>query len=50
LSSAASKLANKELDAYRNARKDGIQPASTKMKDIQKAVQMSDKAGKALQA
>lgn len=50
LSSAASKLANKELDAYRNARKNGIQPASTKMKDIQKAVQMSDKAGKALQA
>ena len=50
LSSAASKLANKELDAYRNARKNGIQPASTKLKDIEKAVRMSDKAGKALQA
>ena len=50
LSSAANKLTNKELNAYRNARKDGIQPASTKIKDIEKAVRMSDKAGKALQA
>lgn len=50
LSNAASKLVNKELNAYRNARKDGIQPASTKIKDIEKAVRMSDKAGKALQA
>jgi hypothetical protein len=50
LASAANKLANKELDAYRNARKAGIQPASTQMKDINKAVRMSDKAGKALQA
>ena len=50
LASAANKLTNKELDAYRNARKDGIQPASTKLKDIEKAVRMSDKAGKALQA
>ena len=40
----------KELNAYRDARKLGIQPASTKMKDINKAVRMSDKAGKALQA
>lgn len=41
---------NAELNAYRDARKLGIQPASTKMKDIQSAVRMSDKAGKALKA
>lgn len=41
---------NAELNAYKDARKHGIQPASTKMKDIQSAVRMSDKAGKALKA
>lgn len=50
IASAESKKTNSELGAYREARKLGIQPASTKMKDIKKAVQMSDKAGKALQA
>lgn len=40
----------KELNAYRDARKAGIQPASTKMADITKAVRLSDKVGKAVQA
>lgn len=50
VAASAWKKDNAELGAYRDARKLGIQPASTKMKDIQKAVRMSDKAGKALQA
>lgn len=50
VASVESKKTNAELGAYREARKLGIQPASTKMRDIQKAVRMSDKAGKALQA
>lgn len=47
---AISHANDKELDAYRNARKQGIQPASTRMPDIQKAVQLSDKLGKAAKA
>lgn len=39
-----------ELKAYRDARAQGIQPASTKMKDIKKAVEASDKTGKAFVA
>ena len=39
-----------ELSAYRDARKLGIQPASTKMKDIQKAVRASDAIGRAAKA
>lgn len=39
----------KELDAYRSARKDGIQPASTKMKDIQNAVRASEAIGVGVQ-
>ena len=45
-----SKTTNAELSAYRDARKLGIQPASTKMKDIQKAVRLSEKIGRAVQA
>lgn len=45
VAAAASKQTNAELTAYRDARKAGIQPASTKMKDIQKAVRLSDKLG-----
>lgn len=41
---------DKELAAYRNARAQGIQPASTKMKDIKKAVDISEKVGKAYDA
>lgn len=40
----------KELGAYRDARKLGIQPASTRMKDIQKAVRVSDVTGRAAKA
>ena len=46
----ALKTTDKELSAYRDARKLGIQPASTKMKDIQKAVRVSEKIGRAAQA
>lgn len=44
------KNTDRELSAYRDARKLGIQPASTKMKDIQKAVRVSDTIGRAAQA
>lgn len=44
------KNTDKELSAYRDARKLGIQPASTKMKDIQKAVRASDAIGRAAKA
>lgn len=40
----------KELGAYRDARKLGIQPASTRMKDIQKAVRVSEVTGRAAKA
>jgi hypothetical protein len=36
-----------ELKAYRSARDQGIQPAGTSMKQIQKAVEVSNKTGKA---
>jgi hypothetical protein len=41
---------DRELDAYRSARKEGIQPRSTKLRDIRAAVRMSDMVGKAVQA
>jgi hypothetical protein len=41
---------DKELDAYKQARAQGIQPASTKMKEIKKAVDISNKYGKAYNA
>lgn len=47
---AAIKNTDRELSAYRDARKQGIQPASTRMKDIQKAVRASDLIGRAAQA
>lgn len=37
----------KELSLYREARKQGIQPDSTKTKDIQKAIEVSNKTGHA---
>lgn len=40
----------RELDAYASARKQGIQPRSTKMKDIQTAVRASDSLGTAVKA
>ena len=36
-----------ELKAYKDARAQGIQPAGTSMKQIQKAVEISNKTGKA---
>jgi hypothetical protein len=36
-----------ELKAYRSARDQGIQPAGTSMKQIKKAVEISNKTGKA---
>ena len=50
LAQAVSKQANSELSAYREARKQGIQPRSTKMHDIKAAVMASDKLGKAVKA
>jgi hypothetical protein len=41
---------DKELDLYKTARKQGIQPASTKTRDIRKAIEASDKVGKAFDA
>lgn len=41
---------NKELDAYAAARRQGIQPATTKKADIEAAVRVSDKVGAAYQA
>ena len=38
---------DKELALYREARRQGIQPSSTKTKDIRKAMDISSKIGKA---
>lgn len=46
----AQKNWDKELDAYVDARKQGIQPASTRMSGIRAAVDASNKAGKAYDA
>lgn len=37
---------DKELDLYKQARKQGIQPDSTRTKDIQKAMDLSNQYGK----
>lgn len=39
-----------ELDAYRAATAEGIQPATTKMRDIQEAKRISDQTGTAFRA
>jgi hypothetical protein len=41
---------DKELEAYRSARAQGIQPAGTSMKKVNEAVQISEQAGKAFDA
>ena len=38
---------DKELGLYREARSQGIQPDSTKTKDIQKAIEVSNRTGHA---
>jgi hypothetical protein len=44
------KAFNRELDAYKEARAQGIQPAGTSMKKIQEAVQASETLGRAYNA
>lgn len=39
-----------EIEAYKDARRQGIQPAGTKMKQIREAVELSDMAGRAYDA
>ena len=48
--SMSTKKWDAELQAYRDARAQGIQPSSTRMKDIQVAVEVSNRAGKAFKA
>jgi hypothetical protein len=39
-----------ELDAYRSARRQGVQPAGTTMKQTTEAMEISQRTGKAFQA
>lgn len=41
---------DKELATYRQARSEGIQPKSTRTRDIREAMDVSDKVGKAFDA
>lgn len=50
MNSGIQKAGAKNLENYRNARKHGIQPRSTNKKDVDRAVQISDKTGQAYQA
>lgn len=43
----AEKRWNKELDLYADARRQGVQPDSTKVRDIRHALDQSDKVGAA---
>ena len=45
--SVSTKKWDKELQAYRDARAQGIQPAGTSMKKVQEAVRISNETGKA---
>lgn len=44
------KKADRDLDAYARARKEGIQPQSTNRRDVEAAIKASDKAGTAFRA
>ena len=46
----AQRRADKNLDDYANARSYGIQPKSTRPNDVQQAIRISDKTGKAYRA
>ena len=46
----AQKRADRDLDAYARARKEGIQPQSTNRQHVEAAVKASDKAGTAFRA
>lgn len=48
--SVSTKKWDKELQAYRDARAQGIQPAGTSIKQVREAVEISNKTGKAYQA
>jgi len=48
--SMSQKKWNRELDLYKSARRQGIQPAGTSSKQIQKAIDDSNKVGKAFDA
>lgn len=48
--SMSQKKWNKELNLYKSARDQGIQPAGTSTKQIQKAIDDSNKVGKAFDA
>lgn len=50
LTKTAEKNWDGELNAYRDARRQGIQPDTTRMPDIVKAVEISNQTGKAYQA
>jgi hypothetical protein len=41
---------DKELNLYRSAREQGLQPATTRTADIHKALDVADKTGKAVTA
>ena len=41
---------DRELETYRDARSQGVQPASTRMADTQRALDISDKTGVAFDA
>jgi hypothetical protein len=45
----AAKKMNKELDAYKSARAEGIQPAGTRMHQVEQALRISDKTQSAFQ-
>lgn len=45
-----SKKWNKELDAYKQARKQGIQPAGTSMKAVEESIKASETLGRAYNA
>ena len=47
---SAQKKWDKELDLYKSARAQGVQPASTRTKDIRKALEISDRTGTAFNA
>jgi len=46
----AQKKADKTLDNYESARRQGMQPRSTRAHDVQLAVAISDKTGQAFRA
>lgn len=46
----AQKKADKNLDAYESARKYGIQPKSTRPRDVQRAIRISEQTGEAFKA